>query len=267
MPIKTQPLRSYRNRPNWRHWLTLALAVCLLPTAATAEKRDPKAVELAQGVLEAMGGEEAWQATRFIRFNFFGFRLHHWDRHTGHHRLEGKTREGDSYLVLHNINTREGQVWVNGEEAAGEDKAKWLERAYGAWVNDAYWLVMPYKLLDPGVNLAYDGSEELDGATFDKLKLTFEGVGLTPGDTYWAYISRESGLMERWAYFLESWEEGREPTHWQWLDWGDYGHVKLSPRRVNPDPENGRETMLGDLAVFDQLPEAVFTSPEPVAAE
>ncbi len=244
-----------------------ALGISLMPLAAIAEKRDPKAVQLAEKTLEAMGGQQAWDDTRFIRFNFFGFRLHHWDRHTGHHRLEGKSREGDSYVVLHNINNREGRVWVNGEEADGETKAEWLERAYGAWINDTYWLVMPYKLLDPGVNLEHDGSEDLDGVTFDKLKLTFESVGLTPGDTYWAYINRESGLMERWAYFLQDWEEDREATHWQWLDWQRHGKVMLSSKRLNPDPENGREAMLSELSVFDHLPESVFTSPEPVSAE
>ncbi len=244
-----------------------ALAAVLMPPAALAEKRDPKAVQLAEKSLEAMGGQQAWDDTRFIRFNFFGFRLHHWDRHTGHHRLEGKSREGDSYVVLHNVNSREGRVWVNGEEADGETKAEWLERAYGAWINDTYWLVMPYKLTDPGVNLEYDGSEDLDGITFDKLKLTFESVGLTPGDTYWAYINRESGLMERWAYFLQDWEEDREATHWQWLDWQRHGKIMLSSKRLNPDPENGRETMLSELAVLDHLPESVFTSPEPVSAE
>ena len=268
MPIKTtRPVPAKGTRPKPVRTILLALVVGLLPVTALAEERDPKAVELAHGVLEAMGGQQAWDETRFIRFNFFGFRLHHWDRHTGRHRLEGKDREGNSYVVLHNVNTREGTVTLGGEETGGEDKAQWLERAYGAWINDTYWLVMPYKLLDPGVNLAYDGSETVDGATFDKLKLTFEGVGLTPGDTYWAYVNRDSGLMERWAYFLESWEEGREPTHWQWLDWERHGKVMLSPRRLNPDPEKGGERMLDELAVFDHLPDSVFTSPEPVAVE
>ncbi len=267
MPITcTHPLAPNGLRRRLRRWLLPALATALLGAAAVAEERDPKAVELARGVLDAMGGEEAWQATRFIRFNFFGFRLHHWDRHTGRHRVEGKSREGESYVVLHDVNTREGKVWIDGEEVDGDAKAEWLERAYGAYINDTYWLVMPYKLLDPGVNLAYDGSEEIEGATFDKLKLTFNDVGLTPGDTYWAYVNRDTGLMECWSYFLQNWEEGREPTHWKWLDWGRYGRIMLSPRRVNPDPEEGREVMLSELAVFDHLPDSVFASPEPVAS-
>ena len=47
---------------------------------------------LAARTVESMGGAEAWEATRYLRFNFFGARLHHWDRYSGHHRLEGGPR-------------------------------------------------------------------------------------------------------------------------------------------------------------------------------
>ena len=263
--MSINPRPSTIRRPVRSRWLVLALAAATLPISSSAAERDPKAEELARSVIEAMGGQEAWDATRFVRFNFFGVRLHHWDRHTGRHRLEGKSRDGDSYVVLHNVNTREGTVIVNGETMEGEAKSQRLKGAYGAWINDTYWLAMPYKLLDPGVNLVYDGEETIDGTTFDKLKLTFEGVGLTPGDTYWAYINRESGLMERWAYFLESWEEDREPQHWQWTDWSRHGQVMLSPRRFDPAQE--REALLSELAVLDHLSDDVFESPEPVQAD
>jgi hypothetical protein len=241
----------------------LLLFAAALPVGTAAEPpASQAAAELADRVLEAMGGREAWEATRYLRFNFFGFRLHHWDRYTGRHRLEGKTQDGDEYLVLHNVLSREGEAWMNGQKLSGEKRAELLENAYGAWVNDTYWLLMPYKLRDPGVNLALDGEEEIDGVVYDKLLLTFDGVGLTPGDRYWAYVNRESGVMERWAYHLEGWEADREPTHWRWLDWQRYGRILLSPRRVNP--ADGSERTLGELAVFDHLPDEVFTSPGPV---
>ncbi|MCP3958910.1 MAG: hypothetical protein GY719_13745 [bacterium] len=41
-----------------RRWLAFLLAVVLWPATGWAEQRDPKAVELAESVLEAMGGEE-----------------------------------------------------------------------------------------------------------------------------------------------------------------------------------------------------------------
>lgn len=243
--------------------LFILLLIALFCSSAAAEhheKRDPKAVEIAQRTLEAMGGADAWSATRFLRFDFFGFRLHHWDRHTGRHRLEGKTREGQEYVVVHDIDDggkAAGTVWLDGKALEGDDRAQWLERAYGAWINDTYWLIMPYKLLDPGVHLAHDGSEQLDGTTYDKLKLTFAGVGLTPGDTYWAFIDRETGLMGRWAYHLESFEQDQEPTHWRWTGWQEYGGIKLAPKRVKVD--DGSERQLGQIAVLDHLPDAAFT--------
>lgn len=241
-------------------FLALVLTL-LLPTLSVAEQgtADPEAAKVANRLMDAMGGQEAWDAVRYLRFEFFGFRLHHWDRATGHHRMEGKTRDGDEYVVVHNLNTREGHVWLNGEKLSGDDHKKWLEQAYGGWINDTYWLLMPYKLRDPGVTLTHDGTEELDGATYDKLKLTFDNVGLTPGDTYWAYVNRETGLMDRWAYSLQSHEEGKAATHWKWLDWQEYGGVKLASKRVNP--ENGREAELGNIAVLDHLDEAVFKAP------
>lgn len=232
--------------------------------SGSADSKD-RARQLAEQSFEAMGGLDALAATRYFRFNFFGFRTHHWDSHSGDHRLEGKTRDGDSYVVLHNINSRQGQAWLNGESLDGPKLADWLERAYGAWINDVYWLLMPYKLLDPGVHLDYAGEETLDGVVYDKLKLTFDEVGLTPGDTYWAYLNRETGLMDRWSYFLQDWEQDRQPTQWLWTDWDRYGKILLSPRRFNPDGE--REALLSDLAVYDSLPSTVFTSPDPVAVD
>ena len=219
---------------------------------------DPKVI--AQKTLDAMGGAQAWQGTRFIRFEFFGFRLHHWDRYTGRHRLEGKTRDGDAYVVLLNLNSREGKAWLNGEAVSGEALDPWLERAWSAWINDTYWLLMPYKLMDPGVHLTHEGEDTFDGQTYDKLKLTFEQVGLTPGDTYWAWINRDTGLMDQWAYVLQDWEAGRAPTVWKWSDWQRHGNIMLSSKRF--DPEKERETELDKIAVLDHLPDSVFESPD-----
>lgn len=242
--------------------LTLTAMAELVVFAAPAAAADAEAKAVAERTLKAMGGAEAWEETRFLRFNFFGARLHHWDRYTGRHRVEGTSREGVSYVVLHNINSREGEVYLDGALQSGESAASWLERAYGAWINDTYWLLMPYKLQDPGVNLRYDGEETIDGTLYDKLQLSFGEVGLTPGDRYWAYINRDSGLMDRWAYHLQDWEAEREPTRWTWSGWAPHGQIMLASKRTNL--ADGSERELGELAVFDSLPDAVFTSPEPV---
>ena len=43
------------------------------PEAVTADS-DPRAVELALAVMGAMGGHEAWDSTRFVRWRFSGNR-------------------------------------------------------------------------------------------------------------------------------------------------------------------------------------------------
>lgn len=240
--------------------LSLVLAVAV-PAVA-----QPSAADIAGQVMAALGGKEAWEATHFLRFTFAGRRTHHWDKWTGRHRVEGQSPEGQKYVVLHNLNTREGEAWLDGKKLEGEPAKEWLDRAYAAWINDTYWLLMPYKLQDPGVNLAYEGTEQIDGITYDKLHLTFGNVGLTPGDEYWAYINRDTHLMDRWAYLLQA-QPGQpratEPTVWRWLGWQKVGNIQLAPTRAQLTGD--RKLELTDLAVFDTLPDSVFTSPEPVA--
>jgi hypothetical protein len=227
----------------------------------------PTPEEVADKVMTALGGKEAWDATRYIRFTFAGRRTHVWDRHGNRNRVEGQTREGVHYVVVQNLADRTGRVWLNGQPATGEHADELLENAYGAWINDTYWLVMPYKLRDPGVHLAYVGQESLDGADYDKLLLTFQQVGLTPGDRYWAYVNRTTGLMDRWAYVLEGSEAGTAPTFWLWQGWKKHGRIQLAPERVQlgPDGKPGeRKLPLADIQVSDTMPESVYTSADPL---
>lgn len=234
------------------------------PEQKKVDSGDPKIDQLVERLMEALGGQANWDATRFIRFRFAGGRTHHWDRHQGRHRLDF-SREGDAYVVLHNVNTRQGSAFKNGQALEGEEAQQLLDRAYRSYINDTYWLVMPYKLLDPGVSLSLDGEEEIEGRIYDKLLLTFDAVGLTPGDRYWAYLNRETGMMDRWAYFLQNYEEGTPPTVWEWSGWERYGKIMLSSGRHNPD--RGRDLPLDEIAVFDALDESVFASADPVGSE
>jgi hypothetical protein len=216
--------------------LTLTCTACAgIASPVAAEHRDPQALAVSERLVAAMGGRRQLEAARVVRFDFAVVRdgetvaryAHWWDRHAGAYRLDGRDREGVGFRVLLDLETREGEAWRGGERLQGEPAAELLDTAYRRFINDSYWLLMPWKWLDEGVDLAYRGTRELDGDTFDVVELTFAaGVGLTSADRYWALVSRRSGHMERWEYLLQQADgspgEG-EPTAWAWEDWRDAG--------------------------------------------
>jgi len=218
-----------------------------------ADDSDARAIEIAQSVVKRMGGWDAWDRTRILRWTFFGGRVHHWDRHTGDVRIEGRSGDGE-YLWLMNVHSLEGRVWKDGEEITDADELKQaLTRGHEVWVNDSYWMVMPYKLLDPGVTLKYGGEGKLeDGRAADILKLTFdEGVGYTPQNGYDVFVARDTGLVEQWAFYSDAADP--EPRFTMpWENWQTFGEIMLSNGR-------GRE-MDWEIAVHDQLPQSVFKS-------
>jgi len=233
--------------------------------AASEKTSDPKAEALAHRVMEALGGAEAWNKIRYLRFDFavdrggktIVRRSHTWDKWTGRYRLEATTREGEPYVVLMDIDTREGRAWLKGEELGGDEVGKYLEQGYGVWVNDTYWLLMPYKMRDPGVVLALDGVEKEGDEAWDKVRLSFDNVGLTPKDKYWAYVNRKTGLVDRWDYVLKG--EDKAPTTFTWGNWRKYGNVMLADDRRNP--ADGTRIHFPVLETPESLAEAVFTVP------
>jgi hypothetical protein len=241
------------------------LLVSGFAVASGARAEDAQAAAVADRVMHALGGAPAWNATRYLRFDFavdrggktVMRRSHAWDKWTGRYRLESTTREGDASLVLLNINTRDGRAWLRGKELAGDEAKKQLEQAYAAWVNDTYWLLMPYKLKDPGVTLALDGEEQKGSESWDKLRLTFDNVGLTPKDKYWAYVNRRTGLVDRWDYVLKG--EGKPPTSFTWNNWKKYGRVMLADDRSNATDD--MRIHFPVLEVPESLPDVLFSAP------
>lgn len=237
---------------------TLALA---RPTFASS---DPKAAALADKVMQSLGGPDAWNNTHYLRFDFavdkggktLVRRAHTWDKWTGQYRLETTTKAGEPDVVLMNVNTKEGSAFLKGKKLEGEEAKKHIEQAYGTWVNDTYWLLMPYKMKDPGVILALDGEDKQGADTWDKVRLTFDNVGLTPKDKYWAYVNRKTGLVDRWDFVLKG--EKKAPSTFTWKNWKGYGKIQLADDRVSPD---GTRIYFPVLEVPKSVPAAVFTTP------
>jgi hypothetical protein len=231
-------------------------------TDSSAQSADAKAREIAETMMNTMGGKDAWNRARYVRFDFIvdipsqnasTQRFHLWDKHSGRYRIESKDKEGHPVVTLFNAGTREGQVYSDGKKLTGDANASGLKSAYGAFINDMYWLAMPWKWLDAGVNLKYLGRKNRQGRSYDVVELTFGKVGLTPGDRYEAFVSPRSHLMEHWRYVLQSGQKGE----WDW-EYTATGGIKLASNHTDG---SGGSINMGKVEVLTSVDEAVFTDP------
>lgn len=219
------------------------------------EASDPQAIQIADEVMEAAGGRKNWDNTRHLAWNFLGVRNLVWDKMGNRVRIETPSKE---MIALLDMNTMEGSIQVAGEEITDADSLnKYLDQTYVQWINDSYWLVMPFKLKDTGVTLTYIGEDTtLSGERADVLGLTFEDVGKTPQNKYAVYVDKESKMVSQWDFFVDASDENpRFSTPWQ--DYQVYGSIKLSSDRGQL---GDRVMQLTPIYIKDSLPELAYTT-------
>jgi len=189
--------------------------VCLMMLAAAPPTGDDAAMKLAKDVVKASGGDN-WGKVKRIQFTFNVIdkdgkpvvaNKHDWDVRAG----------------TDTITSKDKTVTVKLADKNDEGDAK---TAYKQWVNDTYWLLMPLKLLDGGVKLAHGGTQDVDGQKYEVLNMSFEGVGLTPGDKYTLYIDPQEKLVRRWDY-MPSAEKKISGT---WDGYEQFGPLKLATK-------------------------------------
>jgi len=227
-----------------------------------ASKSDPKAVQIAEEVLVALGGKENYAAINYLSFHFIAARgdtqmtdwRHDWDRRKNNYRVEGTTRDGDHLLTIFNLVTRNGVAFKNGQKMEGEEKIQLLQRAYGRFINDTFWLLMPFKLKDGGAVLRYDGAQEINEVIYEVLHLSYaDSVGLTPQNSYRVFVDQATRLVYRWEYYEKA---GAAPVASWWEKWNAYGGIKLAGQRVFEN--SNRKLLFTNIVVAREVDEKVF---------
>jgi hypothetical protein len=216
------------------------------PAAAgfDAAGSDARAVAIADVVMHNLGGRGNWDAVQCLAWEIFG-RTHLWNKWTGDYRLE----DGE-LLVIMNVNDGGGRAWTNGVELDGEEKTAALERGLAVWINDSYWVFMPYKLKDTGVTLKYAGeSKTPDGRAADVLVLTFRDVGETPENRYEVYVDQATGMVSHWAYFENATDTEPGITS-DWNNWTEFGGIMIALRDGRREVKGVRVSRDNDAAAF-----------------
>ncbi len=217
-------------------------------------KSDTSAVNIANEVMRAMGGRKNWNKARFFTWNFLGEQRHFWDKETGDIRIESLK---SNLILLMNVNSKKGKVFVNGEEITQADSLKkYMELGEEMWANDSYWLVMPFRLIEPGTVLKYlDEDVAQTGETADVLEVTFTG-GPFAEQKFHVYIDKTSRFVIQWALYSKV--ENEDPTYVAtWSEYEKYNNIRLASGR-------GRYEIT-EIAVADSFPSHTFTTPLPVA--
>jgi hypothetical protein len=265
----------------FRRPLSVALAVfCLWAGAAMAESPPSDTADtrasgsaIADRVIAAAGGEKLREVAQ-LDFEFVVTNAgkeafvasHRWNRRDQLDRVQWTDDQGRRLDAVVDIGHRNGDPdraaaeteWasIDGEPAADET-VDILKKAYQRWVNDAYWLMMPLKLKDPGADLERVENRTWRDATWQVVKLTFGDVGLTPGDTYWVYVDPASNRVGRWTMKLEG--QSGEPTPVTWTDYQSVGPLTLAhDHRIEGTK---RHIRFRRTRVHDSVQDSVFEAP------
>jgi hypothetical protein len=192
--------------------LIVVFLLMSLATLGNLIAQDAKALALAEAVFHASGGESL-ATLRTLEFTFsvgkdgkllMGAK-HHWDLRAGTDTVAWMDRRATA------------NVYAENTDADAQE-------AYRRWVNDSYWLLAPFKLRDPGTKLRHLGEQLVDGRKYEVLELSFDSVGLTPGDKYNFYIDPATHLVRRWDYMPNA----DKKISGTWDEYKDFNGLKLS---------------------------------------
>jgi hypothetical protein len=265
-----------------RYWLSTVLFLFPLSLAAQAPAQvtiakppsaavtdpgapDPVADELARRAFDILAGP-AWEKARLFSFTFNLERngqpgvsfAEVWDRVTGDYRVSGKEPNGVPFVVIENVRTKGGRAWENGVEV--KDAAalqNLLTMGYRRYINDTYWLLMPLKMLEPGVRRTSMGERsDSCGRTWDVVRIIFDQAPGVPTDVYWAWINRDSGIVEEWDMKLQGTPPDEHPVEVFFHDYRRVAGVLISTRR---EVKGKNQTVrIDELKITSEAPKGTF---------
>lgn len=183
--------------------VVLTLGACLPSTHPQRPAADAAAMgrHLVRLAVEAHGGRAAWDAATTLRARY---REEWWVPFAwfGQSPWDGTSVDGQLTLWLHQAQATlefPGGQWAwspqgtsrTGQAPRGGDPAYALPRTH-------YLMLLPFKLMDPGVQPLHLGTVEHQGHTVDRLWVTFAaGVGASSGDQLWVDLDARTHRLRR----------------------------------------------------------------------
>jgi len=247
-----------------------AAALVLAALVSTSAADDGGAEKVAQRALAYSGG--VGSKLKYVRFVYTYevngkvevSRTHFWDVRGQRLRYESADEGGKNVVCLAYLSDKMGVCAVDGVAMLGDDAKPWVDRALAAWTNDSTWLLMPYKLGEPGVKIEYAGEEKEGSKVYDELRVSL-GPGAAPNEAFLGFFERDTGRMDRSESEPRAAASGKadaRPTVWRWTGWEPRGGMMFSTERATADGK--RRIRFSALEVYESVPELVFAGTSPV---
>ncbi len=121
-----------------------------------------------------------------------------------------------------------------------------------------YWIGLPYKLRDPGVNLRFIPP---DSTGYPGVAVTFgEGIGQHSGDR-WFYYFQEGSPFPVEVHYIE--QGYTRPARTRWSHFGQAGPITYVGTRTfyNDRGVTRKELLISDVQINPGVPDTLFTAP------
>ncbi|MFG0316816.1 MAG: hypothetical protein ACF8XB_06050 [Planctomycetota bacterium JB042] len=216
-------------------WSVAALAAAddaESPAGRPAAPKAPEAVALLERAQQWMGGREAYDGVRYLKFRYDirdgvvskSRRDILWDRKEERVRFGMETTRG-TLVVLLDLRGKSGVAFENGERLPEKDRAAVVNRAYGYALNDIRWLVLPWRAMEPDVELRLAPRIERDGVVSERVEAILDG------DLYRLHVAPGTGEIRGWEWKPSALPEDQPPLEFTWEGWAETGGVKWSTER------------------------------------
>jgi len=218
------------------------------PAAFDPASSDPKAVELADAGITAIGGHDKWEAVKELSFDV-SYTLkgeaksqisHSWDRWNGRHAYQevdmasitGRPEDTKVAEVRYDLfdSAKKPFATYDGHEMLRADADKTAARARQHLADEGYLLTIVHKVRDPGVHLALATEGEMPTQCdpgCSSIKVTFDpGVGK---DTWYVAYNNATHMPE---VIAQEREKGKI-IGYKLSDWTDAGGLKFPTKLQN----------------------------------
>lgn len=212
------------------HLPALLTLTCLHPGALSAQDPQPEALALAHKVQAFAGGPKSWKLVDGLLFTVGERRVLYWDRRAGRVRVENlgepraRSRGRFIEVMVRDLEDKQDLLQVPPSRPPQPRVS-----CYQTFINDSFCLLLPFKLLDEGVQLSIDPRDPEDAKGVQRLRLRFaKSAAISHRYSYVLHVESKSGRILQWDYYRSS--RARPVSH-KFEDYQAVGPLNLSLSR------------------------------------